>query len=73
MRINFKMVILVLVIFAIGFIFAIPYIKPAPDKTGRSEQGGIKKEYAVTPRPAEKLQEAKGKNRPVFLEFSSGK
>ncbi len=77
MRINVKAVILALVVLAVGAIFVLPYLDPGPGRDGlqgpgkpgdraQSESG---RQFAVTPHPAEKLQEAKEKGRPVFLEF----
>lgn len=62
MRLDKKMIILATVILAAGFIFAYPYFKKSP----------ITK-FAVTPKPALKLEEAIKNNRPVFLEFYSPK
>jgi mitochondrial fission protein ELM1 len=47
----------VLVILAVGAIFAIPYLNP---KTP---------EFAVTPDPVNKLAQAAAAGKPVFLEF----
>lgn len=57
MRKNFRLVIFVLVILAVGAIFAIPYLNP---KTP---------EFAVTPDPVNKLAQAAAAGKPVFLEF----
>ncbi len=75
MRVNVKAVILALVVLAVGAIFVIPYLDPGPGrddlqgKPGDRAQSESRRHFAVTPHPAKKLQEAKEKGRPVFLEF----
>lgn len=58
MKINPKALIFILVLFAVGFIFMAPYLSGDNKSTETS--------------PGEKLNSAKAKGRPVFLEFHSG-
>ena len=60
MKISVKVIIFVLVVLAVGAVFVIPYLTP---------EGGKMREFATTPQPAAKLQQAVDKGKPVFLEF----
>ena len=62
MKVHVKAIIFVLVILAVGVIFAVPYFNSGPGPVGK---------FAVTPNPAEKIKLAGEKGRPVFLEFYS--
>ena len=62
MRVNVRMIIFVLVVLAVGAIFVIPYMDPG------AENG---EKFATTAEPAVKLDQAREKGRPVFLEFYS--
>ncbi len=62
MKTKVKIVIFVLVVLAVGVIFAVPYYNA---RTGRVRQ------FTVTPQPAEKLRQAAENGRRVFLEFYS--
>lgn len=60
LKVNVKVIIFILVVLAVGAIFVIPYLTTEEGKTG---------EFATTPQPAAKLQQAVDKGKPVFLEF----
>lgn len=62
MKANARLIIFALVIFAVGIVFAVPYLKPA-DKS--------LKKFTVTEQPARKLQAALDNGKPVYLEFYS--
>ncbi len=60
MKVNFRVIILVLVVLAAGVIFVFPYINSG-------QEGG--QHFATTPDPAEKFAGAAEAGKPVFLEF----
>lgn len=62
MKTSMKLIIFVLVLLAVGAIFAVPYFDRGQGKF---------KEFSTTAQPVEKLQQAAQKGRPVFLEFYS--
>lgn len=61
MKIHPKSVIFILVVLAVGAIFVIPYFN-------NNEKPGTR-QFATTPNPVKKLDEAKADKRPVYLEF----
>lgn len=65
MKVNAKLVIFVLVVLAVGTVFIIPYLN---NEAGNERQLG-QRQFATTPDPGKKLNEAKAAGRPVFLEF----
>lgn len=58
LRLNYRIIILAVVVLAAGVIFVMPYLNP-----------GSESEFAVTPEPVAALQAAKAAGKPVFLEF----
>lgn len=62
MKLNKKHIILLAVILVVGVIFTVPYLRP--EKITK---------FAVTPKPAEKLEAAIRDGKPVYLEFYSPK
>lgn len=62
LKINSRLIIFVLVVLAVGAIFATPYLSPVEPKISK---------FTVTPNPVEKLAQATADGKPVFLEFYS--
>ena len=60
MKVNIRIIILVLVVLAVGVIFVIPYLSPG-------QEGGS--QFATTPDPAGKFAGAAETGKPIFLEF----
>ena len=60
MKVNIRIIILVLVVLAVGVIFVIPYLNPGQE--GESQ-------FATTPDPAGKFAGAAEAGKPIFLEF----
>ncbi len=66
MKVNTRLIIFVLVILAVGVIFAVPYLDFGK---GSTDSGQFPNKFTTTDQPAEKLKQALGQGRPVFLEF----
>lgn len=62
MKTNFRLIIFVVVVLAVGVIFAVPYLSPESSLITKS---------TVTPDPVKKLAQAATDGKPVFLEFYS--
>ncbi|HWI54915.1 MAG TPA: hypothetical protein VNT57_04440 [Desulfobacteria bacterium] len=71
MKLNPRLVIFVLVILAVGVIFAVPYLNQGSNSPGKSSPGldQVPAKFSTTDRPAEKLRQAMAQGTPVFLEF----
>lgn len=62
LKLNFRLIIFVLVVLAVGVIFVTPYLTPVKPEITK---------FTVTPDPVKKLTQAAADGKPVFLEFYS--
>jgi len=65
LKVNPKLVIFAVVVLTVGAIFVVPYLN---NDAGNGGKPGTR-QFATTPNPVKKLDEAKADKRPVYLEF----